>query len=99
MKKGAEPGSAPLLQLGDRCLPALLPAVRRVLAPASEHSQHDSRKEGEGDDGSKHVEPHPDLHGASSTGRTGDSGPARAAPGPGIYGRFAGVPRKIGRDL
>ena len=40
----------------------MLPAIRRVLAPISEHTQHDSRKESEGDDGGKHVEPHPQFH-------------------------------------
>ena len=70
-----------------------------MLAPASEHSQHDSRKEGEGDDGSKHVEPHPDLHGASFAGRAGDSSADCAAPDPGIYGRLGPVPRKFARDL
>jgi hypothetical protein len=33
-----------------------------VLAPTSEHAEDDSGKEGEGDDGCKHVEPHPKFH-------------------------------------
>src|SRR5688572_6315035 len=42
----------------DRCFLAIKPRA----CPTSEHAQDDCRKEGEGDDGGKHVEPHPQFH-------------------------------------
>jgi hypothetical protein len=40
----------------------LLPAIGLVLHPNSEHAENDGREEGEGYDGSKHVEPRPQFH-------------------------------------
>jgi hypothetical protein len=37
-------------------------AIKPVLASTSEHAENDCRKESEGDDGGKHVEPHPQFH-------------------------------------
>jgi hypothetical protein len=44
--------------LADPCFPA----TGSVLHPDSEHAEDDGGEEGEGDDGSKHVEPRPQFH-------------------------------------
>jgi len=45
--------------MADRRFRAIKP---RACADPSDHAENDCRKESEGDDGGKHVEPHPQFH-------------------------------------